>query len=204
MTKTLAPSRPLSFKPNLAITSPLKILRIEKIEEVSLQLRAEVSRWLATYASKPKPSAPTLATAAASASAATSSFASKMLAAFSSSRAVPPPLPNRSHSPAVVPEATMPNPFALLDGTLFLRTVSATLKVSPPAHFSQEMVRATKKNLPARTVYSLIWTSHDEFEAGREGPSESGKGVNGVSLCFTLYTSLCIDNRTQGVRRAHV
>ncbi|KAL8283592.1 hypothetical protein RQP46_005387 [Phenoliferia psychrophenolica] len=179
VTKTLAPTRPLTMNLNLASLSPLKILRLEKVEEAPLQLRAEVSHWLASYAIKPKPT-PSLATAAASATAATTSFASKMLSAFTS-RAPTPTTPLRSSTPTTSPSTVAkPDPFSFLIANLFLRTVSATLRVSPPAHFSQEMVRATKKNLPARTVFSLIWTSKDEFEVGADGEVEAKRVFAGL------------------------
>ncbi|KAM0748229.1 hypothetical protein T439DRAFT_328208 [Meredithblackwellia eburnea MCA 4105] len=176
ITKTLAPTRPIKMNPSLASTSPLKILRLERVDEVPLQLRAEVSRWVSRYAPQKKKPAlvESLAQSAAnqlpsSLASATTSFASKMLAAFgggsrSSSPATPPPRISEVHTPT--PKEPEDDPFQLIPATLFLRTVSGQLKVSPPTHFANEMVRATKKSLPARTNYSLIWTGKDEFEAG--------------------------------------
>ncbi|GAA6058557.1 hypothetical protein JCM10212_006996 [Sporobolomyces blumeae] len=175
VTKTLAPSRPIALKPNLANYSPLKILKMTGVEEAPIQLKAEVSGWMVQYAAKPKPPLQTLASAAAS----TTSFASKMLAAFSSSR-------SSSSSPAPPPHSSTPtpstkkerDPLAFITVTLFLRTVAATLKVSPSSHFSSEMVRATKKALPSTTKYSLIWTGKDEFDASRgDSSGESGSSA---------------------------
>lgn len=163
--KTLAPSRAIALKSNLSSSSPLKILKLTGVEEAPIQLKAEVSRWMVQYATKPKPPPPTLASAAAS----TTSFASKMLAAFSSrtSSNSPSSTPTISSPPPI--EKKVHSPLSFLTVTLFLRTVAATLKVSPSSHFSQEMMRATKKALPSVTKYSLIWTGKDEFEASRGG-----------------------------------
>ncbi|GAA5908053.1 uncharacterized protein JCM6883_004102 [Sporobolomyces salmoneus] len=185
--KTLAPSKRIALKSNLAQFSPLKILKMTGIEEAPIQLRAEVSRWMIQYASKPRV-APSLAAAAAS----TTSFASKMLAAFSSrtnssshpSTPSPPPLPKKEQ-----------DPLAFLAVTLFLRTVAATLKVSPSSHFSSEMVRATKKALPSTTKYSLIWTGKDEFEASR-GTGE--KREEGEEEARRVFDGLLSNLETQG------
>lgn len=159
VTKTIAPSRPISLKPNLSAYSPLKILRLTSIAETPVQLRAEVSRWLTLTTAKPKPSPAAAAQAVVTAS---SSFASKMLAAFSSKSSTPAPPP-----PSATPTPPPPtkDPFSLLAVTLFLRVVSGSMKVSPSSSFSAEMVRATKKALPSATAYSLIWTGKDEFDA---------------------------------------
>ncbi|GAA6015207.1 hypothetical protein JCM11491_000504 [Sporobolomyces phaffii] len=185
--KTLAPSRPIALRPNLANYSPLKILKLTGVEEAPIQLKAEVSRWMVQYASKPIVM-PSLAAAAAS----TTSFASKMLAAFSSrsnpaSVTAPPPPPpaaKKSH-----------DPLSFLVVNLFLRTVAATLKVSPSSHFSSEMIRATKKALPSTTKYSLIWTGKDEFEASR---GEDGKGADGEDEARRVFSGLLSDLDVQG------
>jgi hypothetical protein len=147
---------------------------------------------MTVYAAKPKPTA-------SLAPIVSSSFASKMLAAFSSKSNAPSPAPSTN---STSPLSTMQDPFTLLSATLFLRTVSGavfplllqplsfvsnlchtfpgTLKVTPSAHFSAEMLRATKKGLPSTTIYSLIWTGKDEFDASQAG-SEGGAGM-GKSL----------------------
>ncbi|GAA5986839.1 hypothetical protein JCM11641_007813 [Rhodosporidiobolus odoratus] len=163
--KTLAPSRPIALRPQLASLSPMKIIRMKSIEEAPFQLKAEVSHWMLRYAAKPKPP-PAVATLAANAASTTSTFASKMLAAFSSHKHSL----ASSTSPASAPtppaySKTTQDPLAHVTVTLFLRTVAATLAVTPSSHFSSEMLRATKKSLPSTTKYSLLWTSKSEFDA---------------------------------------
>ncbi|GAA5870207.1 hypothetical protein JCM16303_001925 [Sporobolomyces ruberrimus] len=185
--KTLAPARAIPPKPNLANYSPLKILKLTAIEEAPIQLKADVSRWMIKYATKPKV-VPSLAAAAAS----TTSFASKMLAAFSarttssstSAIPTPPPIARKEE-----------DPLSFLTVTLFLRTVAGTLKVSPSSHFSSEMVRATKKALPSVTKYSLIWTGKDEFEAIR-GAGETGN--EGEEEARRVFSGLLSNLDTQG------
>ncbi|GAA5899994.1 hypothetical protein JCM6882_007020 [Rhodosporidiobolus microsporus] len=165
VSKTLAPSRPIPLKPQLASVSPLKILRLRSVEEAPFQLRAEVSNWMLRYAVKPKPAVAALASAAAST---TSSFASKMLAAFSSksSHHSSSSTPSTSSAPTPPPAAKpTKDPLSHLTVTLFLRTVAGTLTVSPSSHFNAEMMRATKKALPSTTKFSLIWTTKDESDA---------------------------------------
>ncbi|KDE08540.1 hypothetical protein MVLG_01317 [Microbotryum lychnidis-dioicae p1A1 Lamole] len=165
VTKALAPSRPIPLRSNLAATSPLKILHLTRIDEAPVQLKVDISRWLLCYAVQPKAPTPSFASAPA---AAASSFASKMLAAFTSKSSAAP-------APALVPTASssvatpIQDPFTLLAVSLFLRTVSSTLRVTPTRQFSTEMLRATKKGLPSTTVYSLIWTGKDEFDASQAG-----------------------------------
>ena len=60
------------------------------------------------------------------------------------------------------------------------------------------MVRATKKNLPASTIYSLIWTSKDEFEAGRDGAQVNGLGVDGDGDARKVFAGLMSDLDTNG------
>jgi len=190
--KTLAPSRSIALKTNLSNSSPLKILKLTGVEEAPIQLKAEVSRWMVQYATKPKPPPPSLASAAAS----TTSFASKMLAAFSSR--------TTSHSPSSTPPANalppiekkVHSPLSFLTVTLFLRTVAATLKVSPSSHFSQEMMRATKKALPSVTKYSLIWTGKDEFEASRGGSGD--KAEEGEEEARRVFSGLLSTLDAQG------
>ncbi|GAA5980148.1 hypothetical protein JCM10908_001550 [Rhodotorula pacifica] len=172
VTKTLAPGRPLALRQNLQSTSPQKLLRVTEIEEAPFQLKAEVSRWMLQSLPRPKPSVAAMTSAAASS---TTSFASKMLAAFSGRAATPKETPRASPSPTA-PYSTAPpskDPLGQVKVTLFLRTVAASLKVSPSAHFANEMLRATKKALPSTTRYSLVWTGKDEYEASRGATTDS-------------------------------
>lgn len=181
--KTFALSRPLPLHQNLGTVSSLKLLTIESIAEVPLQLHAEVSRWLVHADANSPRSIPPLHASSTSPTASASEPKpqvssrgprSKLLLAFSRTRTSP-----QEHStPAVVVSASAPPPYAspltptdksdplsTLKSTLFLRVVSATLAVTPTPEFSREMVRATKKNLPKSTQFSLIWTGKDEYDA---------------------------------------
>ncbi|GAA5919060.1 hypothetical protein JCM1841_003725 [Sporobolomyces salmonicolor] len=169
--KTLAPSRPLALKSNLSSSSPLKILKLASVEEAPIQLKAEVSNWMLRSLSKPK-SIPSLAAAAST----TTSFASKMLAAFSSKSSSSTPSP----APTPPPSKKDKEPLDFTTVTLFLRAVAATLKVSPSSHFHTEMVRATKKALPSMTRYSLIWTGKDEFDASQGNEDDEAEEARRV------------------------
>ncbi|KWU45472.1 hypothetical protein RHOSPDRAFT_28836 [Rhodotorula sp. JG-1b] len=165
VSKTLAPGRPQPLRQNLQSTSPQKLLRVTEIEEAPFQLKAQVSRWMLQSLPRPKPTVSVLTSAAA---ASTTSFASKMLAAFSGRASSSTPKDVVKTAPAPSTASTPQPPKDLLGQvtvTLFLRTVAASLKVSPSSHFANEMLRATKKALPPTTRYSLVWTGKDEYEA---------------------------------------
>ncbi|CEQ42128.1 SPOSA6832_03919 [Sporobolomyces salmonicolor] len=134
--------------------------------------------------SKPK-SIPSLAAAAST----TTSFASKMLAAFSSKSSSSTPSP----APTPPPSKKDKEPLDFTTVTLFLRAVAATLKVSPSSHFHTEMVRATKKALPSMTRYSLIWTGKDEFDASQGNEDDEAEVARRV---FSgLLSSLDVQGR---------
>lgn len=216
VTKTVAPSRPIAIKSNLAMTSPLKILRLTSIEEIPVQLKADVSRWLLSTIVKPPKSLPS---AAAAVVASSSSFASRMLSAFSSK----PPASVASSVPSTPTPPTpvqAKNPLSFARATLFLRTVRGTMRVTPPSHFSAEMNRATKKALPSVTTYSLIWTGKDEFDAsqgttGNQRTNEeddtrrvfagllSDLNQNGrVFIGFPTFQTRCVVDKSLRVRLA--
>lgn len=194
ITKTFAPSRLLPLNRSLGVTSRLKLLQIVSTAEVPLQLRAEVSRWLTRFATKPKPppsipipgpSSLALGSAVNASASLASSFASKMLSAFSSSTPLKAsPSSTRASTPVQLPPsvpAASSDPFVILPSALFLRIVSATLKVTPTPHFAAEMVRATKKSLPTNTSYSLIWTGKDEYDASYDYDTASDGIANEAS-----------------------
>lgn len=157
LSKTLAPPRALSLDAGLPHTSPLKYLKIASTEETSVQIRAQVCNWIRV---EPKPKLTTLLADVA----ASSSFASKMLAAFA--KPVAPVV--ASPTPSVAPTARL-DPLGTTERKLLLRIVSASVKVSPTTHFSSEMLRATKKALPKNTTVALIFTSKAESDASIEG-----------------------------------
>ncbi|GJN91725.1 hypothetical protein Rhopal_004748-T1 [Rhodotorula paludigena] len=200
VTKTLAPSRPLALRPNLAHTSPLKLVRLQSVEEAPFQLRAEVSGWMLRSLVKPKP-AVTAASLTSAAASSTTSFASKMLAAFSSRSTAshaPSPVPTPPPAPAAS-ERKEADPLVHVHVTLFLRTVAATLSVSPSAHFASEMLRATKKALPKSTRYSLVWTGKAEFDASHGGRTGEGTDDEREADARRVFSGLLpADLATQG------
>ncbi|GAA5934189.1 hypothetical protein JCM3775_006930 [Rhodotorula graminis] len=174
--KTLAPSRALDLRHNLAQSSPLKLLRLQHVDEAPFQLRAQVSGWMLRSLVKPKKPLVTAASLTSAAATSTSSFASRMLSAFSSrSTASHAPSPSSSTPPPpLVAAKPARDPLAHVHATLFLRTVAASLVVSPSPHFAAETLRATKKALPKTTRYSLVWTGKAEFDASHGGSTGQG------------------------------
>ncbi|KAK4046064.1 hypothetical protein OIV83_006387 [Microbotryomycetes sp. JL201] len=162
VTRTPGPQRILPLRPELAKASPLGILRLTTVAETPVQIKADMSRWLAQTAVKPKPKAPAIVSAATNAS---QSFASRMLSAFTSKTTSTPASVSPQPAPAVTEASRMTDPLHMLKLTLFLRVVNGTYKVSPSTQFSNEMIRATKKGLPTTTAFSLLWTSKDEMDA---------------------------------------
>ncbi|KAK4050523.1 hypothetical protein OIO90_005106 [Microbotryomycetes sp. JL221] len=186
--RTSGPPRTLAMRPELSPTSPLSILKLIAVNETPVQLKADMTRWLAQTAAKPKPKPIEMASSAVSAS---QSFASRMLSAFSSKSSTPPP--TKQLAPAE-PSFKL-DPLSFVKISLFLRTVSGTFKVSPSSQFNTEMVRATKKGLPTTTTYSLLWTSKDEFDASNDGQAASSSEEKDAK---TVFASLLSDLDTQG------
>ncbi|BGP21645.1 ubiquitin system component Cue [Rhodotorula toruloides] len=184
--KTLAPARTLPLQHNLQATSPQKLLRMTGVEEAPFQLKAEVSNWMLRYTAKPKPTVASITSAAASS---TTSFASKMLAAFSS-RSTPSHQPSPVPTPPPQPSAATKDPFDYVCVLLFLRTVAASLAVSPSPHFANEMLRATKKALPSITKYSLVWTGKDEYDASHGGKTGVGTDDEDEASARKVFSGL--------------
>ncbi|BGO96619.1 hypothetical protein RTG_00437 [Rhodotorula toruloides ATCC 204091] len=184
--KTLAPSRNLSLRHNLQSSSPQKLLRMTGVEEAPFQLKAEVSNWMLRYTAKPKPTVASITSAAASS---TTSFASKMLAAFSS-RSTPSHQPSPVPTPPPQPTPAAKDPFDYVRVMLFLRTVAASLAVSPSPHFANEMLRATKKALPSITKYSLVWTGKDEYDASHGGKTGVGTDDEDEASAGKVFSGL--------------
>ncbi|GAA6047852.1 hypothetical protein JCM3770_004674 [Rhodotorula araucariae] len=197
--KTLAPSRPILLRHNLAQSSPLKLLRLHSVDEAPFQLRAQVSGWMLRSLAKPKAHL-AAASLTSSAAASTTSFASKMLAAFSSrSTASHAPSPIPTPPPAAGIAKPARDPLAHVNATLFLRTVAASLAVSPSAHFAAEMLRATKKALPKQTRYALVWTGKAEFDASHGGATGEGTDDEREADARRVFSGLLpADLATQG------
>ncbi|KAM0793307.1 hypothetical protein ACM66B_000766 [Microbotryomycetes sp. NB124-2] len=190
VTRTPGPPRLLSLRPDLATTSPLGILKLTAVGETPVQIKADVSRWLAQTAAKPKPKTPAIVTAATNAS---QSFASRMLSAFTSKSSSSVPTTPQA-PPAITKPASSADPLGSINLTLFLRIVNGTYKVLPSTQFSNEMVRATKKGLPATTTFSLLWTSKDEMDASNEDQA----GAVEENEARTVFSGLLSDLDTQG------
>ncbi|MBW0477365.1 hypothetical protein O181_017080, partial [Austropuccinia psidii MF-1] len=162
--KKLAPPLTLSTVSNLVLTAPMNMMKIQSIEQTSVQIDANLLKWMFEN-SKPKLKS-AIKNATASAVISTSSFASRMLSAFTKSSTSSP-----SSTPSSTPLETPSKSSDLLSelkASLFLRVVTANVNVSVPKAFSSELERATKKLPPKKTKYELIWTNKDEFDAGKD------------------------------------
>ena len=169
--KTVAPPKSLPSLSSVGLPagSPKKHLRIDAMNETPFQIRAEAANIISFH--KPAILAtPTIASVAAS----STSFASRMLSGFLSKSAPAPP-------PAIAPPTpTVEDPLALRTTTLFLRTIQATIKVTPTPHFASELLRATKKPLPQVTQVAIIFTSKDEADASEADATGVGRIFAGL------------------------
>lgn len=95
-----------------------------------------------------------------------------MLSAFSTKSTATNATHETTSATGALASVAKQDPLSLVVATLFLRTVVGSMRVSPSSAFSAEMVRATKKALPAVTAYSMIWTGKDEFDASQGTRSE--------------------------------
>lgn len=167
LSKTVAPPKSLSLSvAGLPAVSPRKHLRIDSLEDTPVQIRAEVA---AIIGFRKKSVLPTISTPAA----ASTSFAARMLSGFLSSKSSTPPPPALTPTPPPI----LDDPLALRTTTLFLRTIQATLKVTPTPHLASELLRATKKPLPQATRVSIIFTSKDEADASEPDAEEGVRRI---------------------------
>lgn len=194
--KKLSPAKPVRPGGHIGLASPRRMMSIRSVDQTSLQIDAKVLPWIL----RKKPKSKLVATTAKATASATT-FAAKMLSAFStsSSRTSSP-----SPAPAEIPHADRTSRAELLEPTrasLFLRVVTANVGVSVTSSFSAELERATKKSPPKQTQYSLIWTSKDEWDASRgSSPSStsSAKVLSGDDSARSVFDGLISDLDAQG------
>lgn len=133
-------------------------------------MKAEILRLVYTTSSPP-PAPPKLIR---SAPIPTSSFASMLSGAFFSRSSTP--------TPAPLPPPPPPppkDPYEPLPTTLSLRVMAADVSVKVGKALAVELERATKKNPPARTKVSLIFTGREEWERCEEELKEEGGKAEG-------------------------
>lgn len=193
--KKLAPPQPLTPPNNLNAIAPMQMMKIASVEQTSVQIDAQVLRWtLQGLDTKTKITAQIAAFAASSS---TTSFATRMLSAFTTKSSQP----SSSPSPTPVESTSTPTEMlATLKASLFLRIVNGNINVSVPAAFSAELERATKKQPPKKTQYQLVWTNKDEFDAGKESSKEDGvsKLMIGDKRARAVFDGLISDLDVQG------
>lgn len=192
--KKLAPPQTLTPPSNLSALAPMQMMKIVAVDQTSVQIDATVLR-LTLQGLNTKTKA--ISFSAAGAAATTSSFASRMLSAFTSKST---PSVSPSHSPAPTETPINADPLTSLKASLFLRVVTGNVNVSVPASFSSELERATKKPPPKKTQYQLVWTNKDEFDAGKESSAEEGgsKRLIGDKRARAVFDGLISDLEVQG------
>lgn len=204
--KKLSPPKALRIGPHMGTSSPKRMMTIKTVNQTGLQIDVKVLKWTLRAGNK-KSTKSKLALGAAAAAKATSasSFAAKMLSAFSTSSRSGSPAP--ASTPTEVPEDAVSATEDLLTPTtasLFLRVVTGNVDVSVSRSFSTELERATKKPPPRQTQYSLIWTSKDEWDASRGlGPRDSSaassaKVLSGDDDARSVFDGLLSDLNAQG------
>jgi len=199
LVKKLAPPQILSTPSNITLSTSSSMMKIQSVEQTSVQIDTDILKWTLQY-SKPK-SKLAIKNAAITAATSTTSFAARMLSAFTkSSSSVPAPSsPNPSTPKDSSPDTS--SQLSTLKASVFLRVVTGNVNVSIPSAFSAELERATKKPPPKKTQYALIWTNKDEFEAGKDSSSaQSGlsKLLSGDETARAIFDGLISDLDVQG------
>ncbi|GAA99452.1 hypothetical protein E5Q_06151 [Mixia osmundae IAM 14324] len=176
ITKSAAPTRPMALADNLHSLSPTRMMRITAVDQQSVQITAKVMRWVALEGNKTiaaeKANASTSSPISSSITKSTN-LASRMLSsAFGISHTTKPTRQHASGSTtrAAEEESTplaIDDPVELLTVVLFLRILTAHVKVQLAPAFAAEMERATKKAPPKSTKVQLLFNSSDEYEASR-------------------------------------
>ncbi|KAA1076391.1 hypothetical protein PGT21_005710 [Puccinia graminis f. sp. tritici] len=96
--KKLAPPQILSTPSNITLSTSSSMMKIQSVEQTSVQIDTDILKWTLQY-SKPK-SKLAIKNAAVAAATSTSSFASRMLSAFTkTSSSAPTPSSNKSLNP---------------------------------------------------------------------------------------------------------
>ncbi|POV96419.1 hypothetical protein PSHT_15145 [Puccinia striiformis] len=167
--KKLAPPQVLSTLSNISLSTSSSMMKIQSVEQTSVQIDANILKWTLQY-SKPKtppwPLQPP-----------PSSFASRMLSAFTKSSSSAPTPSSTNPSTPNDPSSDPSSQLSSLTASVFLRVVTGNINVSIPSAFSAELERATKKPPPKKTQYALIWTNKDEFDAGKDSGDETARAI---------------------------
>ncbi|KZO98233.1 hypothetical protein CALVIDRAFT_535334 [Calocera viscosa TUFC12733] len=150
--KELDEPRTLGLPRELSGASPGKIMTVRGIDQTAFRMKASILRWVySTGITKPLISIPV--PSQSNERGFFSAFFSRKQAA-----ATPPPVP----TPPIQSE---PDPFTEIDSNVALNVYSANVDVKLDRKLLQELERATKKRPPSKTVYHLIYTSKEDYDA---------------------------------------
>ncbi|EJU01784.1 hypothetical protein DACRYDRAFT_107520 [Dacryopinax primogenitus] len=150
--KELDTPRNLGVPGQLSGASPGKMMTIRGIDQTAFRMKASILRWVyTTGVAKPIISIPTPS----------QSNERGFFSAFFSRKQhtpTPPPVP----TPAIQSE---PDPFTEIESNVALNVYSAHVDVKMDRKLLQELERATKKKPSSKTVYHLIYTSKEDYDA---------------------------------------
>ncbi|KZT61430.1 hypothetical protein CALCODRAFT_9895 [Calocera cornea HHB12733] len=150
--KELDDPRTLALPSQLSGASPGKMMTVRGIDQTAFRMKATIMRWVySTGVTKPLISIPVPSQTGERGF--FSAFFSRKQAA-----ATPPPAP----TPPIQSE---PDPFTEIESNVALNVYSAHVDVKMDRKLLQELERATKKKPPSKTVYQLIYTSKEDYDA---------------------------------------
>ncbi|QRW13174.1 hypothetical protein RhiLY_12173 [Ceratobasidium sp. AG-Ba] len=154
--KEVGAPRNVGIPRGLRGTTPGGMMNTTGVTSTSLYMKATVLRWVYDTGTEKKP----LPSDKAAKPAPATSFFSSLFATFT---AAPSPVPA---APAPLPEPEK-DPLEALVSTVQLTVFAAQVAVRLDKRMSNELERATKKKPPATSVYQLIYTGKDEYDASK-------------------------------------
>ncbi|KIK67000.1 hypothetical protein GYMLUDRAFT_843929 [Collybiopsis luxurians FD-317 M1] len=157
LNKSAGIPKELGLPKSLNFLNKSKMINLNKLKSRSLHIQAEVMRWVYTSGSEkaPKPSA------VKPVKSAPSGFFASLFAGLSStsSASQPPPTPIEMPKPI--------DPLKTDTTSISLMIFSAEADVNLNQKLAAELHRSTKKSVPKKTKYELIYTGMDEYNASK-------------------------------------
>ncbi|THH10019.1 hypothetical protein EW146_g8508 [Bondarzewia mesenterica] len=154
LSKESGSSRDMPLLRGLKTASPSGIMTVRGIQSTPLNIKAEVVRWVYSVGTeKPGP------ISAKPAKSSQGGFFSSLLSSFAGTSS-----PARTPTPKPV---TIPDPVNLLEITesgVTLSIFTANIEVKLDTKLSTELFRSTKKQMPGKMRYELIYTGKDEYD----------------------------------------
>ncbi|KAJ3749126.1 hypothetical protein DFH05DRAFT_638806 [Lentinula detonsa] len=158
LTKSAGIPKELGLPRTLNVSNKSKMMTLNKLKSTSLHIQADVMRWVYTSGSE-KASAPS--TIKSVKPTAPGGFFASLFSGFTNASTTP-------HPPATPVESPKPvDPLKTDTTSVSLTIFSAEADVRLDPKLAAELHRSTKKSVPKKSKYELIYTGMDEYKASK-------------------------------------